>query len=246
MKRGRVLVVDDEAHIRRAVGRALSARDYEVAQAEDGLVALDTARTFQPDLVVLDLNMPQLDGLGVIRELRSWTAVPILVLSVREDEADKVEALDLGADDYLTKPFGIDELMARVRALLRRLDSTDALRERVFRVGDLEIDVEAHRVTRGAENVRLTRTEWGLLETLSAHPGQLMTHRALLEQVWGAGYSDDVEVLRVFISQVRRKIEADSATPRIIVTDPGIGYRWMLHPVESRTDGLHPKSGAAR
>jgi two-component system, OmpR family, KDP operon response regulator KdpE len=246
MKRGRVLVVDDEAHIRRAVGRALSARDYEVTQAEDGLDALDAARAFEPDLVVLDLNMPRLDGLGVIRELRTWTAVPVLVLSVREDETDKVEALDLGADDYLTKPFGIDELMARVRALLRRTEASEAVRDQVFRAGDLEIDIGAHRVTRGSEDVRLTRTEWGVLETLSAHPGQLMQHRALLERVWGPGYSDDVEVLRVFISQVRKKIEEDPAAPRIIVTDPGIGYRWMLHPEDREAADIHPKSGVSR
>jgi two-component system, OmpR family, KDP operon response regulator KdpE len=240
MKKGRVLVVDDEEHIRRAVMRAFTARDYEVAQAGDGVAALDTARAFRPDLVILDLNMPELDGISVIRELRTWSAVPILVLSVREDESDKVEALDLGADDYLTKPFGIDELMARVRALLRRVDAGEADRARVFRIDSVEIDVGAHRITRGSEGVRLTKTEWGVLEALSEHPGKLMTHRALLDRVWGPGYSDDIEVLRVFISQVRKKVEPDPSSPRVILTDPGIGYRWVVYPVEERIEAADP------
>jgi two-component system KDP operon response regulator KdpE len=232
MKKGRVLVVDDEEQIRRAVGRALSARDYLVEVAADGKEALVAARAFDPDLVVLDLNLPVMDGLAVCRELRSRSSVPILVLSVREEEADKVAALDLGADDYLTKPFGIDELMARVRALLRRAGPGGGPPSARFESGDLEIDLEAHRVVRSGSEVRLTRTEWGLLEALSRHPGKLLTHRWLLENVWGPGYSDDIDVLRVFISQLRRKIETDSGRPRIIMTDPGIGYRWLLRPAE--------------
>ena len=232
MKNGRVLVVDDEEHIRRAVGRALTARHYQVEMAGDGMAALDAARAFEPDLVVLDLNMPEMDGLSVIRELRNRSGVPILVLSVREDEPDKIAALDLGADDYLTKPFGTGELMARVRALLRRAGGGETAKASVFRTDDLEIDLEAHRVTRGDADVRLTKTEWALLEALSGYPGKLLTHQWLLERVWGPGYSDDVDVLRVFISQLRRKIEAEPSRPKIIATDPGIGYRWLLRPRE--------------
>jgi two-component system KDP operon response regulator KdpE len=232
MRKGRILVVDDEEEIRRAVGRALSARDYLVETAADGEEALAAARRFDPDLVVLDLNMPVLDGLAVCRQLRTWSQVPILVLSVREDEADKVAALDLGADDYLTKPFGTDELMARVRALLRRAGAPGAPAAVRFRAGDLEIDLGTHRVVRSGEAVRLTKTEWSLLEELARHPGKLLTHSWLLERVWGPGYAGDVDVLRVFVSQLRRKLETDPSRPRIIATDPGIGYRWLLRPAE--------------
>jgi two-component system KDP operon response regulator KdpE len=230
MRNGRILVVDDEEVIRRAVGRALTARHYVVETAADGEEALTAARRFDPDLVVLDLNMPVLDGLSVCRQLRTWSQVPILVLSVREEEADKVAALDLGADDYLTKPFGTDELMARVRALLRRAGTQGSPPVVRFLADDLEIDLEAHRVVRAGAEVKLTKTEWSLLEELSRHPGKLLTRAWLLEHVWGPGYADDV--LRVYISQLRRKIEQDPGRPRIIATDPGIGYRWLLRPVE--------------
>jgi two-component system KDP operon response regulator KdpE len=229
VKNGRVLVVDDEDQIRRAVGRALSSRGYLVEQAGDGEQALAAATAFDPDLVVLDLTMPVLDGFSVCRELRRTSPVPILVLSVREDAADKVEALDLGADDYLTKPFSVDELMARVRALLRRTGPQER-KPALFRLDGVEIDVDTHHVTREGAVLRLTKTEWSLLEALSQHPGKLLTHQWLLERVWGAGYADDVEVLRVFISQLRRKIERDPSRPTIIGTDPGIGYRWLLRP----------------
>ncbi len=232
MKNGRVLVVDDEEAIRRAVGRSLTVRDYVVEVAPDGRSALEAARRFDPDLVILDLNMPVMDGLTACRELRAVSQVPILVLSVREDEADKVAALDLGADDYLTKPFGTDELLARVRALLRRARSDGAAPAARFAADGVDIDLEAHRVVRDGAEVRLTRTEWSLLEELSRHPGKLLTHRWLLERVWGPGYADDVDVLRVFISQLRKKIERDPGRPRIIATDPGIGYRWQLRVAE--------------
>ena len=226
-----MLVVDDEAAIRRAVTRALSSRDFVVEVAAGGEDALAQVRTFDPDLVVLDLNLPDLDGLSVCRELRAWSAVPILVLSVREDESDKVAALDLGADDYLTKPFGVDELMARVRALLRRSGTgPGSPGPQRFRDGDLAIDLSHRAIARGDEEIHLTRTEWSLVETLAQHPGKLLTHDWLLERVWGAGYEGDVDVLRVFISQLRRKIEEDPRRPRVIATDPGIGYRWLLRP----------------
>jgi two-component system KDP operon response regulator KdpE len=237
--KGRVLVVDDEHSIRRAVGRALTARGYDVQLATDGEEALTVAAAFQPDLVVLDLNLPALDGLSVCRQLRIWSPMPILVLSVREDEADKVAALDLGADDYLTKPFGIDELLARVRALLRRAGAQGTPKPVRFRTDELEIDLDTSSVTRAGAEVRLTKTEWALLTELCQHPGKLLTHRWLLERVWGPGYAEDVDVLRVFISQLRKKLEQDPARPKLIATDPGIGYRWLLRPTDE-TERLSP------
>jgi two-component system, OmpR family, KDP operon response regulator KdpE len=244
MSNGRVLVVDDEQSIRRAVGRALAARGYRVELATDGEEALAVAAAFQPDLVVLDLNLPALDGLEVCRQLRGWSSVPILVLSVREDEPDKVAALDLGADDYLTKPFGIDELMARVRALLRRAGAQGAPRPVRFHTDDLEIDLDARRVTGAGIEVHLTKTEWALLTELCQHPGKLLTHRWLLERVWGPGYAGDVDVLRVFISQLRKKLEQDPARPRLIATDPGVGYRWLLRPADEAERRLTSNGGS--
>jgi two-component system KDP operon response regulator KdpE len=229
-KKERVLVVDDEIEIRRALSRALSARDYIVETAADGMEAIQAASTFHPDLVVLDLNLPKLDGLEVARRIRASSPVPILVLSVREDESDKVAALDLGADDYLTKPFGIDELIARVRALLRRAEGPETGTDLRYVLGEVEVDLHQRRVIRGGEDVRLTRTEWSLLDAFARHPGKLLTHRWLLERVWGEGYTEDVDVLRVFVSQLRKKIEPDPRRPRAIVTEPGIGYRWQLRP----------------
>ena len=229
-KKERVLVVDDEIEIRRALSRALSAREYIVETAADGMEAVGAASTFHPDLVVLDLNLPKLDGLEVARRIRASSPVPILVLSVREDESDKVAALDLGADDYLTKPFGIDELLARVRALLRRAEGPETGTDLRYVLGEVEVDLHQRRVIRGGEDVRLTRTEWSLLDAFARHPGKLLTHRWLLERVWGEGYTEDVDVLRVFVSQLRKKIEPDPRRPRAIVTEPGIGYRWQLRP----------------
>jgi two-component system KDP operon response regulator KdpE len=174
--------------------------------------------------------MPVLGGLEVTRQIRSWSSVPILVLSVREDESDKIAALDSGADDYLTKPFGVGELLARVRALLRRSDTTGDRPPPVFDNGGVRIDMGTRRVVRDGEDVHLTRTEWSLLDAFTAASGKLLTHRWLLEQVWGGGYEDDVEVLRVFVSQLRKKIEPDPHRPGAIVTEPGVGYRWSLRP----------------
>ena len=227
MKSDRILVVDDEPEIRRAVGRALTARGFDVETAEDGEKGLAKVAEFAPDLIVLDLNMPRLDGMSVCRRIRTWSQVPIIILSVREDESDKVEALELGADDYLTKPFGTNELLARVRALLRRASHADDARAPRFEIGDTTIDLENRSVTRAGEAVHLTKTEWALLDVLSHHPGRLLTHRWLLEAVWGPGYEDDPNVLRVFVSQLRKKIEPDPGRPAFIITDPGIGYRWV-------------------
>jgi two-component system KDP operon response regulator KdpE len=223
----RILVVDDEVQILRALRRALAARGYEVVTSEDGENAIAEAEAALPELVVLDLNLPGIDGMEVCRRLRTWTQVPILILSIREDEAGKVQALDLGADDYLTKPFGVEELLARVRALLRRSRPRESPPPR-FDVDGVVIDLSTHRVSREGTNVHLTKTEWLLLEAMAEYPGKLLTHRWLLEQVWGSGYQEDVEVLRVFISQLRKKVEPDPTKPAVIVTDPGIGYRWAV------------------
>jgi two-component system KDP operon response regulator KdpE len=221
----RIVVVDDEPQIVRAVRRALTARGYDVVTASDGEEALGEIEATMPDLVVLDLNLPGIDGMEVTRRVRSWSRVPILILSVREDEAGKVRALDLGADDYLTKPFGVEELLARIRALLRRSAPREGELPR-FEADGVAVDLATHRVVRDGEDVHLTRTEWSLLEALAEYPGKLLLHGWLLERVWGTGYRDDVEVLRVFISQLRRKIEPNPERPTFIHTEPGIGYRW--------------------
>jgi two-component system KDP operon response regulator KdpE len=204
------------------------ARGYEVEVAVDGEEALSIAEGFAPDLVVLDLNLPGIDGFEVCRRFRTWSSTPVIVLSVREDESDKVEALDLGADDYQTKPFGIDELLARIRALLRRTEDRSAQLAPRFLADGLEIDLGARLVARDGEAVRLTKTEWALLEAFAGHPGKLLTHGWLLSHVWGEAYASDVDVLRVFVSQLRKKIEREPTRPAIIVTEPGVGYRWVL------------------
>ena len=232
----KILVVDDEEQILRAVRRALVARGYEVVTAADGEDALVEAEASMPDLVVLDLHLPGIDGMEVARRLRSWTQIPILILSVREDESGKVQALDMGADDYLTKPFGVEELLARVRALLRRSRSEEGEPPR-FEADGVLVDLVARRVVRNGNDVHLTKTEWTLLLAMAEHPGKLLTHRWLLEQVWGAGYQEDVEVLRVFISQLRKKVEPDASTPSMIITDPGVGYRWAARTKGERTPG---------
>jgi two-component system KDP operon response regulator KdpE len=229
----RILVVDDEPQILRAVRRGLVQRGYEVDTAGDGVEALEVMREFAPQLLVLDLNLPRMDGLSVCERVRAQSDIPILVLSVREAEEDKIAALDIGADDYLNKPFSTGELLARVRALLRRSEPgqrpLDASR---FQSAGVLIDLLNQRVTKDGDDVRLTKTEWRLLETLATRPGKLLTHGWLLENVWGSGYDQDLEVLRVFISQLRKKIEPDPRTPKLIATEPGIGYRWLLEPGE--------------
>jgi len=224
-----ILVVDDEPQILRAVSRALEARGYLVRTATDGRGAIGAAADEEPDLVVLDLNLPHVDGLTACREIRRTSQVPILVLSVRDAEQDKVAALDLGADDYLTKPFGTEELLARVRALLRRTGA-EASSAR-FAADGVRVDLDARSVRRDGEPVHLTPTEWRLLDALASAPGKLRTHAWLLERVWGDD-SDrpDVEALRVFVSQLRRKIEPDPRRPYVIRTEAGVGYRWQLEP----------------
>jgi two-component system KDP operon response regulator KdpE len=221
----RVLVVDDEPQIRRALGVNLRARGFDVDLAETGERALDLAARHHPDVVVLDLGLPGMDGVEVIEGLRGWTQVPIIVLSVREGERDKVVALDAGADDYVTKPFGMDELLARLRAALRRASPADE--DAVVATPDFTIDLAAKRVTNAAgEEVRLTPTEWQIVEVLVRHSGKLVSQRQLLQEVWGPAYETETNYLRVFIAQVRRKLEPQPSRPRYFVTEPGMGYRF--------------------
>jgi two-component system KDP operon response regulator KdpE len=243
----RVLVVDDEPQILRALRINLRARQYEVSVAATGAEALEEAAAHPPDLVILDLGLPDIDGVEVIGGLRGWTAVPIIVLSGRADSSDKVEALDAGADDYVTKPFGMDELLARMRAAVRRTPAAE-LPPRLA-LGDLTVDLTAKRVTRtghggtrvrSGENgraadadpqpegdIRLTPTEWHLLEVLLRNPGKLLSHRQLLTEVWGPGYDNAGGNLRLYMAQLRRKLEPDPARPRWLITEPGMGYRYQ-------------------
>ena len=222
----RVLVVDDEPQILRALRINLRVRNYEVDTAATGSEALTTAGRHPPDLVLLDLGLPDLDGVEVIEGLRGWTQAPIIVLSGRADSTDKVEALDAGADDYVTKPFGMEELLARMRAAIRR--AAPAADEPVVRLGDLVIDLAAKTVSRDdGEAIRLTPTEWHLLEVLLRNPGKLLTQRQLLTEVWGPGYADASGNLRLYMAQLRRKLEPDPARPRWLLTEPGMGYRYQ-------------------
>jgi two-component system, OmpR family, KDP operon response regulator KdpE len=258
----RVLVVDDEPQILRALRINLRARHYEVSVAADGTQALAEAARHPPDVVILDLGLPDLDGVEVIQGLRGWTSAPIIVLSGRADSTDKVEALDAGADDYVTKPFAMDELLARIRAVGRRAAPDGEVPQ--VRLGELVIDLAAKRVTRaagpgaggsgaggsgaggplvagpetsvpgpaGGADVRLTPTEWHLLEVLLRHPGKLLSQRQLLTEVWGPGYGDAAGNLRLYMAQLRRKLEPDPARPRWLITEPGMGYRYQPGPEE--------------
>jgi two-component system KDP operon response regulator KdpE len=228
----RVLVIDDEPQIVRALRINLRARQYDVDTAMNGAEALRTAAQHPPDLVILDLGLPDMDGVEVIEGLRGWTDAPIIVLSGRADSTDKVRALDCGADDYVTKPFGMDELLARMRAAVRRSSPESA--EPQVKLGDLTIDLAAKRVTRNSADadstIRLTPTEWHLLEVLLRHPGKLMSQRQLLQEVWGPGYTDAAGNLRLYMAQLRRKLEPDPARPRWLQTEPGMGYRFQPDP----------------
>ena len=222
----RVLLVDDEPQLLRALRINLAARHFDVVTAEDGTGALEAAATHPPDLVVLDLGLPDLDGVEVIRRLRVWTAVPIIVLSGRVGSSDKVLALDAGADDYVTKPFSLEELIARIRAVTRRSTGTDASAEVV--VGRFRIDLADRTIAVDeGEPPHLTRTEWQLLEILLTHPGKLITQRSLLQQVWGPAYEQETHYIRQYMAHLRRKLEADPARPRHLLTEPGMGYRFQ-------------------
>lgn len=220
----RVLIVDDEPELLRALSINLRARGYDVVLAPDGATALRKASSMLPDLVILDLGLPDLDGTEVIAGLRGWNRVPIVVLSAREGQADKVDALDAGADDYLTKPFGMDELMARVRAALRRAQPNEDTP--VITTANFSVDLAAKRVLRDGSEVRLTPTEWHLLEQLVRHPGKLVGRRQLLTEVWGPAASNETNYLRVYMAQLRRKLEPDPSKPQHLITEPGVGYRF--------------------
>jgi two-component system, OmpR family, KDP operon response regulator KdpE len=224
----RILVVDDDPHLVRALRITLTARGYEVLTAPDGTSALAVASRTPPDLVVLDLGLPDLDGVAVTEGLRGWSTAPIVVLSARHSEPAKVAALDAGADDYVTKPFGMDELLARIRAALRR--AAPATTDAVVTTEAFTVDLAAKRVTTQAGEVRLTPTEWHLLEVLIREPDKLVTHKSLLQQVWGPAYATESNYLRVHIANLRRKLEPDPARPRYLITEPGIGYRYTPDP----------------
>ena len=221
----RILVVDDEPQLTRVLLRTLSSKGYEVRVAGDGEFALQTFHDWPPSLVITDLAMPNMGGLELCRRLREISGVPIIVLSVRGEEKTKVEALDSGADDYVTKPFGMDELLARIRAALRREPSGEA-QTQVLRAGAFEINLDAHIATQDGNELRLTPKEFDLLVHLVRNAGKVLTHRALLGAVWGGDYTEQHEYLRVFIGQLRKKIEPDPSKPRYILTEPWIGYRF--------------------
>jgi two-component system KDP operon response regulator KdpE len=224
-----VLVVDDEPQILRALRTSLGAHGYDVLTAANGEEALAQAAASSPDCMVLDLGLPDIDGTEVIRQLRAWSQMPVVVLSARDEQTDKVAALDMGADDYLSKPFGIEELLARIRATLRRARPAEA-GPTTSRFGDLEVDLERHLVRLKGEAVHVTPTEYGLLEAMVTNPGKLLTHQWLLRKVWGRGYGEESHYLRIYVRQLRRKLGDDAAAPIYVATEPGVGYRWIHEP----------------
>ncbi len=221
-----ILVIDDEPQILRALRTILTAKKFRVTTASRGEEGLALAAATLPDLVILDLGLPDMNGFDVCASLREWSNIPIIVLSVRESEKDKVRALDLGADDYLVKPFGIEELLARIRVALRHSAQTQTNQETSIKAGDLVIDLARHVVTRGGSEVKLTATEFKLLAYLAQNTGRVLTHQSILSKVWGIEYIDDVEYLRVYISQLRKKLEKDPRHPRHLLSEPAVGYRF--------------------
>lgn len=224
----RVLVVDDEPQIVRTLRINLTARGYDVVTAADGSEALRVAAAECPDVVVLDLGLPDIDGTTVIGGLRGWTSVPIIVLSARTDSGDKVAALDAGADDYVTKPFGMDELLARLRAAVRRAQAAAPSSEAVVETSSFTVDLAAKKVLRDGAEVHLTPTEWGVLELLVRNKGRLVARKQLLQEVWGPAYASETHYLRVYLAQLRRKLEPQPSRPRHLVTEAGMGYRFEI------------------
>jgi two-component system KDP operon response regulator KdpE len=222
----RILVVEDEPQMLKFLGASLASEGYRTLEATTGAQGIELVRTYNPDLVLLDLGLPDKDGMDVTREVRELSNRPIIVLSARGQESDKIRALDVGADDYLTKPFGTGELMARIRVALRHAAHAKEERtEPILQVGELEIDLDRHRVTRAGEEVHLTPNEYKLLAFLMKHAGKVLTHRQLLKEVWGAAYATQTHYLRVYMVQLRHKLEADPTRPRYLLTEPGVGYR---------------------
>ncbi len=220
-----ILVVEDEQPIRRFLRTALTNHGYRFAEASTAQEGLAQATSSQPDLIILDLGLPDLDGLVVIRQLREWSTLPIIILSARGQESDKVSALDAGADDYLTKPFGVSELLARIRVLLRHAARVGEKEEPLFATGDLRVDLAKRQVCIGDNEVHLTPIEYKLLTTLIRYAGKVVTHRQLLKEVWGPAYAEESQYLRVYMTQLRHKLEADPARPRYLTTELGVGYR---------------------
>jgi two-component system KDP operon response regulator KdpE len=234
----RILVVDDEPAICRMLSVALGGHGYQVRDARTGEAGLVEAATWRPDLLILDLGLPDMEGHEVIRRLREWADLPVIILSVRDQDSEKITALDAGADDYLTKPFSMGELLARLRSALRRAARPGGAGEDVVRLGDLEIDLVRRRVSVAGRAVHLTPTEYGLLRVLAQNTDRVVTHRFLLQSVWGKGYEDEDHYVRVYVGQLRRKIEPDPARPRYLLTEPGVGYRLTGRP--GGTDGEGP------
>lgn len=222
-----ILVIDDELQIQRAIRTILTEKGFRVTTASSGEEGLTLAAVNEPDIIILDLGLPDMDGVEVCSRLREWTQTPIIILSVRDSERDKVGALDKGADDYLTKPFGIEELLARVRVALRHSAQKQGTQSKVVRAGDLTIDLVWHIVKRGEEQVKLTGTEYKLLAYLAANHGRVLTHQSILTHVWDPADADHTEYLRVYMRQLRKKLEADPERPQYILTEPGIGYRFI-------------------
>ena len=222
MNKPTVLIIDDEVQIRRLLRVALEAENYQVREAENGQQGLVAIANHKPSIVLLDLGLPDMDGLELLKRLREWSETPVIVLTVRDDENEKVTALDAGADDYVTKPFGTPELLARLRATQRKTRPEEEVS--VFKLGDLIVDLTARVVTRAGREIKLTATEYALLRLFVRHPGRVLTHRYILREVWGPEYGDEADYLRVYVRQLRRKIEPEASQPRYIITEPGVGY----------------------
>ncbi len=224
-KGARILIVDDETQIRRLLRVALTGHGYVVGEAAGGQEGLNQAAVYRPDLIILDLGLPDMDGLEVVRRLREWSKTPIIILSVKEQENDKIAALDAGADDYVTKPFGMGELLARIRAAIRHV--AGAGDEPVLNLDELMIDLAHRRVSVNGKEIKLSPIEYDLIKNLAVHAGKVLTHKQLLRTIWGPSYENDTHYLRVYIGQLRRKVEADPSHPRHIITEPGVGYRLL-------------------
>lgn len=219
----KVLIVDDEPQIRRFLRASLQAHDYQVIEAENGKEGVRACTVQKPDLLILDLGLPDMDGLDVIKLVREWSSIPIIILSLRSDDPDKIEALDRGANDYVTKPFSMGELLARMRVALRQGSGSES--EPIITAGEISIDLSKRLVTVGGTPVRLSRKEYDLLRILASHPGKVITHQQLLQEVWGPAYVEETQYLRVYIGQLRQKLEKEPAAPKYLVTEPGVGYR---------------------
>jgi two-component system KDP operon response regulator KdpE len=219
------LIIDDEVQIRRLLRVVLEAENYQVREAKTGQEGLTEAATRRPDIILLDLGLPDMEGIGVLKRLREWSETPVLVLTVRDDEQEKVAALDAGAEDYVTKPFGMPELLARLRAAQRKTRPAEEIS--VFKHGDLIVDLTAHNVSRAGHDLKLTATEYALLRLFVKHPGRVLTHRYILREVWGPKSEEHRQYLRVYVTHLRQKIESDPAKPVLIMTEPGIGYRFI-------------------